>query len=85
MVLIASVSIDVFKADFVKYPDEKVHSVNVDIYNTIAEIRNLSREINIELPLPLQKYKPKKIDEPFHNLRLIMLLSILREILTMYC
>ena len=63
------VSIDDFKANLVKYPDEKVHSVIVDIYNATAETRDLPREINTGLLLALQK-------------RPIMLLCILCKILT---
>ena len=75
-----AVGIDDFQAEFVKYVDEKVHSVIADIYNTRAETGDFPREINTGMLLPLQKPKPKKTDEP--NLRPIMLLSILRKILT---
>ena len=70
--------IDDFQAEFVKYADEKVHSVIADIYNTTAETGDFPREINTGmLLLSLQKPKPKKTDEPCDNLRPIMLLSIL--------
>ena len=72
-----AVGIDDFQAEFVKYVDEKVHSVIADIYNTTAETGDFPRENNTGMLLPLQKPKPKKTDEPCDNLRPIMLLSIL--------
>ena len=74
--------IDDFKADLVKHPDEKVHSVIADIYNTTAETGDLPREINTWMLLALRKYTPKKIDKPCNNLTPIIMLSILRKILT---
>ena len=62
-----AVGIDDFQAEFVKYADEKVHSVIADIYNTAAETGNLPREINTVVRLPLQKPKPKNTDEPCAN------------------
>ena len=72
--------IDDFQAEFVKYADEKVHSVIADIYNTTAETGDFPREINTGMLLPLQKPKPKKTDEPCDNLRPIMLLLLLKRI-----
>ena len=77
-----AVGIDDFQAEFVKYADEKVHSVIADLYKTTAETGDFPREINTGMLLPLQKPKPKKTDEPCDNLRPIMLLSIPRKILT---
>ena len=74
--------IDDFKADLVKHPDEKVHSVIADIYNTTAETGDLPREINTWMLLALRKYTPKKTSKPCDNLRPIIMLSILRKILT---
>ena len=53
-----AVGIDDFQAEFVKYADEKVHSVIADTYNTTAETGKLPREINTGMLVPLQKPKP---------------------------
>ena len=75
-----STGIDNIKAELIKYAPNTVHKLIADIYNETARSGNYPEELVAGILTPLQK--PGKTKGPPENLRLIILLSILRKLLT---
>jgi len=75
-----SAGIDKLEVEFLKYAPIEIHQHISEIFNTITNTEEELRELVVGLLRPIQK--PGKKKRPADNLRPIILLSVLRNILT---
>ena len=77
-----SPGIDKINVELIKFSPEVVYEKITDIYNNIAATGKRPNEITHGILRAIQK--PRKGKGPISNLRLIILLSVLRKILAVY-